>query len=300
MSRACQVGPPLDARCARRPRVTDRGRLVHSGHGQARSPCRPRCRVGRHPDPDQGCLASPGTDEPSRPDRRRSGCLARRHATDGRDQRRLCGADARDRPGRAQRTWIGCGRHAVRARRRAPTRRPARPEADAAGHRPGRHQRDVPAAEPGGRQRRRTDHPPRPAAAPRRPSSATSRHARRRRRARSSAIGCVISGGRRRPRSSRPRRRSSRSASSTTTRSARSRPSSRRTSTGWRGPSTTIRTWSARRASSRPISIAGGSSGAPARRPSEAAAPPEWMPETHDRPPIPEGDLDADVRIPER
>ena len=121
----------------------------------------------RHPDPDQGCLASPGTDEPSRPDRRRSGCLARRDATDGRDQRRLCALTREiDGPGAA---WIGCGRHAVRARRRTSTRGPASPEADPAGHRPGRHQRDIPAPEPGGRQRRGTDDPPWPAAASRRP-----------------------------------------------------------------------------------------------------------------------------------
>ena len=71
--------------------------------------------------------------------------------------------------GRAQRAWIGCGRHAVRARRRTSTRRPASPEADPAGHRPRRHQRDIPAPEPGGRQRRGTDDPPWPAAASRRP-----------------------------------------------------------------------------------------------------------------------------------
>ncbi len=123
-------------------------------------------------------------------------------------------------------------RHAVRARRRPPSRRPAGPEADPPGHRPGRHERRLPAAQPGRRQRRRADAAARPAAEGdrcRRSRAAAcldaDRPARR-------AIGCAISGGRPRPRSRMPRRRSSRSASSTTTRSARSRPSSRRTSTG--------------------------------------------------------------------
>ena len=180
----------------------DRGRRALHSRSMAKRD--PRAVLGVEPsatpDADQGRLASPRADEPSRPDRRRSGRVARRDAADGRDQRRLRGADPRDRPGRRA---SGRGSDADGtpfepgvARRRGG---PPRPEADAAGHRPGRHERDVPAAEPGGRQRRAADHP---AAASRRcapTSSAASRRARRRRPARSSAIGSAISGGRRPP-----------------------------------------------------------------------------------------------------
>ena len=94
-------GRPMRRRRARRVSPAA-ARLVHSGRWPSAIPV-PSSASSRDatPDRDQGCLASPGAAEPSRPDRRRSGRVARRDAADGRDQRRLRGADARDRPGRA-------------------------------------------------------------------------------------------------------------------------------------------------------------------------------------------------------
>ena len=78
-----------------------------------------------------------------------------------------------------------------RSSRRHAQRRggPPRTEADPAGDRPGRHERHVPAAQPGRRQRRRPDAAARPAAGPQRRRSVASRRAPRRRPARSSATG---------------------------------------------------------------------------------------------------------------
>ena len=96
---------------------------------------------------DQGRLAAARPAAPSRPDRRRSGGLAGRDAPDGRDQRRLCGADAgRRRNGTSQ---AGQGDADVEFDgARTASRRPAASEADAPGDRPGRHEPDVPAAQP--------------------------------------------------------------------------------------------------------------------------------------------------------
>jgi len=137
-----------------------------------------------------------------------------------------------------------------------------------------------------------------------------SRRGHRPRRGRSSETGCAISAGRRRHPFRMPKPRSLPSASSTTTPSGRSRRSSRPTSTGSPGPSATIRTWSPPHGSSRRSWIVEGSHGGPIRWRSDEAARPDRAtlatrgavnaadrsnaPEMRDRPPIPEGDHDAD------
>ena len=164
--------------------------------------------VGASPTQIKAAWRRLARDQPPRPDRRRPGRVAPRDPADGRDQRRLRGADPRnaERPsrnggGRADETPFepGVG---------APPRRAAATEADPAGHRPGRHERRLPAAQPGGRQQRRPDAAARPAAQGHRRRRPRSRCAPRRRPGRSSATGCATSGGRRRPRWPPPRRRS--------------------------------------------------------------------------------------------
>ena len=116
----------------------------------------------------------------------------------------------------------------------AATRRPAATEADPAGDRPGRHERHVPAAQPGdGRHTARDGHPP-----PASRRSAPIGRPRTTARLDADRARCVRDRMRHFRRPSRRRSsdgrgaRSSSSASSTATRSARSRRSSRRTSTG--------------------------------------------------------------------
>ena len=264
--------------------------------GQTRSHGRPRRRGRRHPDADQGRLAPPGPDQPPRPDRRRPGGVARRDAADGRDQRCVRGADpARRRRGaRRRQRDRPTGRRSSRASR-ARRGGPPRPEADPPGHRPGRHQRHLPAAQPGRRQRRAGG-----------------------RRCPASRRCATTPSGREPPRASTPtgplvrdRLRHFRrppapsledaeatvitSASSTATRSARSRRSSRRTSTGSPGRSATTRTWSSaarviqadldRRGVAAASHPADRSAGSGRGRPE-----PDRGPEMRDRPPIPEGD----------
>ena len=156
-------------------------------------------------------------------------------------------------------------------------RRPAAPEADPAGHRPGRHDRHLPAAQPdddaGHRPRQRRPRvatgvagpPDRPAAAPRRtgPRGAAARLDADRA-ARAGPAAPLPPPGR--PRSTARASTSSSSASSTATRSARSRLSSRRTSTGSPARSPATRTSSPRRASSRRTSMRGVSGAGPTRR----------------------------------
>ena len=112
-------------------------RALHSADGQARPARRPRCGSGRDADPDQGRLAPPGAGQPSRPDRRRSGCLAHRDAADGRDQRGVRGAHPPGHAGGARRDGprpttdrpsmrASCGNgEAARRHRSRPVRSPA-------------------------------------------------------------------------------------------------------------------------------------------------------------------------------
>ena len=200
----------------------------------------------RRADDDQGRLAAARPGQPPRPDRRRSGRLARRDPAHGRDQRRLRRADPR-RPSAARRdARTTTAPTSGRARGRAGG--PPRAKPDPPGHRPGRHDRDVPAAQPDDRRRTgtgaratraRSTIADRPAA---RCAASGQREAAPRLdpdRARWSATGSATSAARRRRRSTPPATTSSSSASSTATRSARSPPSSRRTSTGW--PATVTR-----------------------------------------------------------
>ena len=194
-------------------------------------------------DPDQGRLAPAGPDQPPGPDRRRPGRVSRRHAADGRDQRRLRRADPRCRPdgprpdaGRSDDDRSSRG--VARRRGGPPPPKPTRPvtgRVDMSGvYRP-RNQAASATAPAGPRcpasRRKRAGH--------RRPRAAARLDADRAARPRP---GPPLPPPRRRRRSRRPRRPSCRSASSTTTRSARSPPSSRPTSTGSPGPSTTTRT----------------------------------------------------------
>ena len=135
---------------------------VHSTRGEARSARGPRRRSRRLRDRDQGRLAPARPRPPPRPDRRRPGGLACRDAPDGRDQRRLCRAHPRRRPGAGARPR----RRRRRLRRRTPpeARRPAGPEADAPGHRPRRHERT-----PSGRATRPAGHGARRPALPGQP-----------------------------------------------------------------------------------------------------------------------------------
>ena len=140
---------------------TDR-RPVKRGHrgggrytdrrGETRSARGPGGRARRRPGPDQGSLAAAGAIEPSGPDRRRPDGRPGRDAADGRDQRRLHGADPRG-GGRPP----GTGRRAcrLRGRTRAAPRRAATAASDPAGDAPPGHDRDVPAAQPGDQTRRR-------------------------------------------------------------------------------------------------------------------------------------------------
>ena len=120
--------------------------------GETRSARRPGRRARRRPVPDQGRLAAAGAIEPSGPDRRRPDGRPGRDAADGRDQRRLRGADPRGGGGPP-----GTGRRArrLRGRARAAPRRAATAAADPAGDAPPGHDRDIPAAQPGDKTRRR-------------------------------------------------------------------------------------------------------------------------------------------------
>ena len=128
-------------------------------HGQTRSARRPRGRARGRPRPDQGRLAAPRPDQPPGPDRRRPGRVAGRDAADGRDQRRVRRARPARPAGRHGRPRQGPTRPRSSDGRRPASGRPAAAEADPAGHRPRRHERDVPAPQPGRRQQRRPDVP---------------------------------------------------------------------------------------------------------------------------------------------
>ena len=82
---------------------------LHSARGQTRSARRPGGRCRGDADRDQGRLAAPGPVESPGPDRRRPRGVARRHAADGRDQRGVRLADPRPRVATAEaarpRTW---------------------------------------------------------------------------------------------------------------------------------------------------------------------------------------------------
>ena len=212
-------------------------RALHS-RGAEGPACRARRRARRHARRDQGRVAGARPTPPPRPDRRRPGRRPARHAPDGGDQHRLRGAHpARGRrPRHPTATARRRGRHGARQRGRPARRRtPAAPE-DAPGHRPGRHQRHGPP-------RNQTTTPPGlgiplarpPAAAPRPVHAGPPRLAAVR--ARWSGTTWPATSGWSRRRSTRRSRPRCRSASSTATRWARSRRSSRATSTGWPGRS---------------------------------------------------------------
>ena len=133
--------------------------------------------VGASADRDQGGLAAPRPGQPPGPDRRRPGRVAGRDAADGRDQRRLRGADPRVRPRDGGGPPSDAG--PTSTRRRPAARRAAAAEADPPGHRPRRHdaRRSARATRHG---RRRTAGRPRRATPLPRPAAAARRAVRRR------------------------------------------------------------------------------------------------------------------------
>ena len=173
--------------------------------GETRSARGPGGRARRRPGPDQGGLATAGQIEPSGPDRGRPDGRAGRDAADGRDQRRLHGADPRGGGGPP-----GTGRRARRLRGRTGTaaRRTATAASDAARDASPGHDRHVPSSAtrpPGTTAPGPVPGPPHRNAAPREPppsrpcavsASIPSHRAHPRRPARSSGAGSVTSGGR--------------------------------------------------------------------------------------------------------